>query len=610
MVALPVAAPCEMFPGLFTAPLRVADLFADPFRYTVPSYQRRYSWSVKEAAQLLDDLLVAVGDGEGAPAEPDYFLGTILLTDTGGGAGWSGGLPRTPRALDIVDGQQRLITLAILLCVLRDLASQEAPANALRDDWITPARALAGSTGRFRLWLRGSDGTFLADYVLRPDACLREPEGVLDVASGSLAILQVRDHFRAELAPLSQTDQARLLGYVRERCHVVAIVTTDIDHGHRMFTVLNDRGRPLAREDIIKAEILGSVRPDRTDAVLRDWGEIERRLGGELGSFLGHVRVIRGKARLPIIAGVRAARVEAGGSELFVSKVLLPLADAFDTICRADHKGTPESAEITRRLGYLSWLGSSEWVPAAIDWLSRHRDDPAQILRFLRVVEPFAYALRLLCIGAGKRLARFAGVLPAIAAGSVLDPARSPCTLSRDEQRHAAINLRNLHERHPQTCKLLLLRLNDEIAGAPQHLDPADWTVEHVLPQNPTRGGHWRAAFPETDERERLTRSLGNLVLISRAQNDKASNQDFQRKKSIFFGRYGEMPAITREIAGASAWTPAEIRARERRLLGVVARMWGLDVADVHAAGEEGASGRKAARSRASDPVDADPAII
>ncbi|MHA1574220.1 MAG: DUF262 domain-containing protein, partial [Alphaproteobacteria bacterium] len=75
-----------MFSVLPTASLTVLDLFSTPFHYTVPCYQRPYSWTNKEAGQLLEDILAAAGlGGDGAPAEPDYFIGTIILLDPAGG---------------------------------------------------------------------------------------------------------------------------------------------------------------------------------------------------------------------------------------------------------------------------------------------------------------------------------------------------------------------------------------------------------------------------------------------------------------------------------------------------------------------------------------------
>lgn len=582
-----------MFPGIYTAPLSVADLFSDPFRFKVPAYQRRFSWTVKEAAQLLDDIVLAMGADQDQPIEPDYFLGAILLTDPDGVSGWSNGSFSQPRTLDIVDGQQRLTTLTILLAALRDVSSLggDGIENALNALIAAP-----GGTG-YRLQLRRGDDDFLITYALTNGACTG-PAQSPDVEAGAQAIIDVRDHFVRELSAMSAGERQRLFEFVHRSCHVVAIVTSDLDRGHRLFSVLNDRGRPLARKDILKAEILGGVAPGRAEAVEAAWDAVELRLGSEFDAFFSYLRMIKGKGKLPIIAGVRAIKEEVGGSEPFVFDVLVPLADAFEIICRMEHHGAPQSAEITRRLRYLSWLGSSEWVPATIHCLNISRNNPQQALQFLEVIELFAYALRLQCIGASKRATRSSGLLPAIAAGTILDPESSPCVLSREELRHITANLRNLHERHPQTCKLILLRLNDELAGWPQHLNPGDWTVEHVLPQNSGRSSQWRVWFPEADERERLAQSIGNLVLVRRTQNDKASNQDFARKKAIFFkpGK-ADLPVLTQEISDLDVWTPIEIKARELRFLRILEDIWRLDLSAVPFAegGELRGAGRKPA---------------
>src|SRR5690606_3116285 len=194
-----------MFPGLFTAPLRIVELFSDPFRFTVPSYQRRYAWTVKEAGQLLDDILLALG-GEGDPVEPDYFFGAILLTDSGVHADWRKGPPLFPRNLEIVDGQQRLITVTILLAVLRDLAAADGASHYSKlQELITVGKSQNGDHTH-RLQLQGSDDAFFRTYVLNPRACLQSPTDIV-LEPCMEAMLEVRNHFMAELQALTTADR-------------------------------------------------------------------------------------------------------------------------------------------------------------------------------------------------------------------------------------------------------------------------------------------------------------------------------------------------------------------------------------------------------------------
>lgn len=65
----------------------------------IPEYQRPYKWSAKNANQLLDDIQEAMLDNK-----EFYRVGTLILHYDG-------------KAYNIVDGQQRMITFALLLSV-------------------------------------------------------------------------------------------------------------------------------------------------------------------------------------------------------------------------------------------------------------------------------------------------------------------------------------------------------------------------------------------------------------------------------------------------------------------------------------------------------------
>jgi hypothetical protein len=140
--------------------------------------------------------------------------------------------------------------------------------------------------------------------------------------------------------------------------------------------------------------------------------------------------------------------------------------------------------------------------------------------------------------------------------------------------------LRSPYKRDQGVCKLLLLRLNDEITHSTTLLDPGDYSVEHVLPQRPGAASEWRRWFADAEERELCTESIGNLVVVTQKQNDRARNQEFARKREIYRGTVDDPPVlpITRDAVEASAWRAAEIRAREEKLLGLVRDIWGIEV--------------------------------
>ena len=87
-------------------------------RLSIPEYQRPYRWQVKHLQRLLLDLTEYFPrSNDATPPKHDFYLGSIILHQ-------SRPARKHTDVLSIIDGQQRLITLALLAHVLkqRDLA--------------------------------------------------------------------------------------------------------------------------------------------------------------------------------------------------------------------------------------------------------------------------------------------------------------------------------------------------------------------------------------------------------------------------------------------------------------------------------------------------------
>ena len=68
----------------------------------IPDYQRPYKWSIRNIEDLLTDITNAISDAERYRASFKYRIGTIILHSNENGV------------FDIVDGQQRIISLTLL----------------------------------------------------------------------------------------------------------------------------------------------------------------------------------------------------------------------------------------------------------------------------------------------------------------------------------------------------------------------------------------------------------------------------------------------------------------------------------------------------------------
>jgi hypothetical protein len=126
----------------------ILDIFCDKYLFRIPAYQRPYAWAKEQTSELLDDVITACSDsGEVVNASP-YFLGSVVLIKDPHGV-----------EADIVDGQQRLTTLTILLCVLRDL-SESTISAAIHKYICQTGEPIGGTSDVFRLTPRERDADF------------------------------------------------------------------------------------------------------------------------------------------------------------------------------------------------------------------------------------------------------------------------------------------------------------------------------------------------------------------------------------------------------------------------------------------------------------------
>ena len=86
---------------------KLKDIFSDAYVFEIPEYQRPYAWTTEQVDELLDDLLHAMRRDDG---KTPYFLGSVVI------------IKGDDAKSQVVDGQQRLTTLTMLLCSLRELA--------------------------------------------------------------------------------------------------------------------------------------------------------------------------------------------------------------------------------------------------------------------------------------------------------------------------------------------------------------------------------------------------------------------------------------------------------------------------------------------------------
>lgn len=557
----------------------IVGIFDDDYRFEIPDYQRPYAWEIAQAGELLDDLLHATQSIDGVNKvgdAPPYFMGSIVVIKNSD----------DPLAY-VVDGQQRITTLTIMLCILRELATDESFRNGLHNCIGVKANPVAGIKGHYRLTVRQRDRAFFEENI--------QETGVLgefvereyaDLSDSRQRMFENAKHLWDEFSKLSATQQTIIAAFIVQRCFLVVVSTSDQESAYRIFSVMNDRGLDLSPTDILKARIIGPMDEPEQEKYTDKWEDIEEEVGrDEFRAIFSHIRMIHTKAKLrrTLQEEFQENVLRQLNGERFMSDILEPYADAYEAIT-AKPKESYETATQTGRMNellrHLNRLDNFDWIPPAMAYFKKHSHNADVLLPFVRDLERLAYALFLTRADINGRINRYAEVLRAIEADADLFGAESPLQL-RQEEKLAVVDALNgqIYDqpRVKRVGKPLLLRLDNALADAGVAYSHPVITIEHVLPRNPAQNSEWTANFTE-DERQEWTGKLANLVLLSRRKNSGASNYDFGRKKSEYFQSGGVATfALTSQVLGATEWTPSVLESRQEELIAKLKEVWRLD---------------------------------
>lgn len=239
--------------------------------YLIPRFQREYSWD----RENVDDFWVdTIQESQG-----DYFIGAMVI------------YPETKDTFAVVDGQQRLTTITLLLCALRE-------AFKAHDD---PERA-NGTHG----FIERQDEDDQPQYVLQTetsfpylqDRILSKEEPEVKITPGKEekaladAYSQLRAYIDATVRAIkdkptipkdSRLDRVREeLKGIRDKVLDLQVISVEVDNrddATLIFETLNARGKDLTVADLVKTHLLGYLKPKNKglDAPRLKWDGIRQK---------------------------------------------------------------------------------------------------------------------------------------------------------------------------------------------------------------------------------------------------------------------------------------------------------------------------------------------
>ena len=189
----------------------------DDIKLTIPKYQRPYKWTAKHTNQLLEDIEEAMNSNKEV-----YRVGTLILHRD------------DEKNYNIVDGQQRTITFALLLDCLNQ----------------------------------------------KPIAFLEQTVSVNQYNLHNV----INNHRTLERKVSNQLMDEdyrnKLTGYIKENCEMIVVITEDISEAFQFFDSQNARGKSLYPHDLLKAYHLremNHINVTETERIVKMWEELDQK---------------------------------------------------------------------------------------------------------------------------------------------------------------------------------------------------------------------------------------------------------------------------------------------------------------------------------------------
>lgn len=590
--------------------LSVSDLFKD--FYSVPDFQREYVWQREQVEKLLQDLYDEFYDEDHhiLPG-PEYFLGSMVACKADNGT------------FQLIDGQQRMTTLYLILCVIRDIFREiDAERSKVLESQIADAATdprTYEEIERYRVTLQYEDSAGVLENIASGQLNRDEIPLTTSVKNILAAYQDISEFLKTNL----DTDPKRLRefhGVLTTRVKLIRIVTPTIANALKVFETINDRGVGLNALDLLKNLLFMRTSGKDYQKLKERWKllvDTLHRCGEKPLRFLRYY--IMAHHEIDYRRGIREDEIYTWfvGHEAECGIAENPLGFLERLIeCAQTHANYLEcknaQGKDNRYLRNIALLGGALRQQYILLLAGRHL---AQELfdRLSRAIENlfFCYIITREPTKTFERnFARWAVDLRKTKNAEELDAFITkyfaPDMQSRIDRFDFAFRELTQDRIQQYRMKYILAKLTqyieEEAWGNPayerlDHYITSKVEIEHILPTNPRP--NVRGAFDKPNEYAAYVARLGNLMLLEKTINSSVSNGSFVEKvpgyrQSTFLltKSLAEKPQVgvdtqlnraVSDLVQFDKWDSASIQTRQEMLAKLARKVWNIPESKVEA---------------------------
>ena len=581
---------------LSTEVLSIRKLYADEDNYVVPTYQRDYSWEPKHIKQAWEDII------ESWRSNSEYFMGAIVLCKE----------DIDQKDIYIVDGQQRLVTFAIICSIVErfaadflqkpdreiyskaeDIAAEKESASEII---AYTGRCLRNSRKKPLLTLSKNDNeVYIRELVTNKNIlethqqCIyTKKENALVKAKKTLYSLFIDNILKEFPDPIQKLE--KFAQHLTTNIKFVSMTVSSGYDAYLLFESLNSKGLDLKVSDLIKNKILGLCKnnADQKERIEEIWNNIIINL--QTSRFSNPEDFLRvywnafeeRASKNNLYDKIKNRLTKTKDLTQFTSEI--EKASLFFTSITDQSLLFPDAIRSAKKLSCFADLNTLKYSICYPVLLAAHNTRIEYINELATTILNFLF--RVITIGdlaIGNVDDTMFSALSKIRSGKdkidVLKTFWHPkCS---DEEFKAAFTSKEYKDHNVAKYILTKIHLHEE--GNESIPNSSIINLEHILPQKNTL---WDNVFPDGTAANYVYK-IGNMILINEIENKKAQNKRFSEKVHHYRPRIKNQDGgttfrmaneiyqqyITNKI---TEWTATEIETRSAQLADIATTVWPL----------------------------------
>lgn len=547
-------------------------------QFIVPIFQRNYSWQKSQYEQLWFDILRASKFKE----KQNHFIGSIVYIDMGTPAG-------RPQQLLLIDGQQRLTTISILLCAIKDyvqkfnLETKLINLAKIKNQFLYNSDEI--DEDKYKLLLNVQDKE---TYIKLID------NTIFTVNKPATNIIKCYEFFYERIE-----DFIKEYGQIDEiyagifKLSLVSIsLDKDSDNPQMIFESMNSTGKDLSQTDLLRNYLLMDLTPEKQTRLYKTYWKPMEELFGEdiykndlnkfdyfirdfltLKSDTGYICKINN-----VYENFKRYYLDNNCEKFTVLKDLFTYAKYYACIDLLQENDD----ELKLYWQEFKKLDSHVVYPFL---LKLYDDYSRQILikedfkKILQVVISYLWRRAICEIPTNSLSKTFATLYQAVDkedyVNSIIKAFVFKSSYKRfpsDYEVREKLQTKDIY--HFRLRKYLLEALENYYHKEPIDLNTANYTIEHIMPQNIEHNLSWQQMLGEDwqEVHSLYLHTLGNLTITG--YNAEMSNKSFVEKVNGESGFKHSHLKLNESIAQSDVWNKKAIQRRTNILTDIILKIW------------------------------------